>query len=218
MTTFPHNMYNSAYSIAIVDDHSLILQGLVSLLGRIRSYEVSATFTKGNELLQFLRTDPVDIVLLDISLPDINGLDLCLEIKRIAPDVIILGLSNHTERSVILQLMQNGASGYLLKNIDIVELEKCLDRAVNKQMVFSSAVQEIIANPTGSDLPLLPKLTKRETEILKLIALGKTSVQIAEELFLSPLTIETHRKRMMSKFKTKNMMSLIKITTENRLI
>ncbi len=211
-------MYNSAYSIAIVDDHSLILQGLVSLLGRIRSYEVSATFTKGNELLQFLRTDPVDIVLLDISLPDINGLDLCLEIKRIAPDVIILGLSNHTERSVILQLMQNGASGYLLKNIDIVELEKCLDRAVNKQMVFSSAVQEIIANPTGSDLPLLPKLTKRETEILKLIALGKTSVQIAEELFLSPLTIETHRKRMMSKFKTKNMMSLIKITTENRLI
>ncbi|WP_313260681.1 response regulator transcription factor [Sphingobacterium sp.] len=211
-------MYNSAYSIAIVDDHSLILQGLVSLLGRIRSYEVSATFTKGTELLQFLRTDPVDIVLLDISLPDINGLDLCLEIKRIAPDVIILGLSNHTERSVILQLMQNGASGYLLKNIDIVELEKCLDRAVNKQMVFSSAVQEIIANPTGSDLPLLPKLTKRETEILKLIALGKTSVQIAEELFLSPLTIETHRKRMMSKFKTKNMMSLIKITTENRLI
>lgn len=211
-------MYNSSYSIAIVDDHSLILQGLVSLLDRIKSYEVTATFTKGYELLKFLGTDPVDIVLLDISLPDINGIDLCLEIKRIAPSVIILGLSNHTERSVILQLMQNGASGYLLKNIDIVELEKCLDQAVNKQMVFSSAVQEIIANPIGSDLPLLPKLTKRETEILKLIALGKTSVQIAEELFLSPLTIETHRKRMMSKFKTKNMMSLIKITTENKLI
>jgi len=206
-------MYNPAYSIAIVDDHSLILQGLVSLLDRIKPYEVTATFTKGYELLKFLETDPVDIVLLDISLPDINGIDLCLEIKRIAPNVIILGLSNHTE-----QLMQNGASGYLLKNIDIVELEKCLDQAVNKQMVFSSAVQEIIANPIGSDLPLLPKLTKRETEILKLIALGKTSVQIAEELFLSPLTIETHRKRMMSKFKAKNMMSLIKITTEHRLI
>lgn len=211
-------MYNPAYSIAIVDDHSLILQGLVSLLDRIKPYEVTATFTKGYELLKFLETDPVDIVLLDISLPDINGIDLCLEIKRIAPNVIILGLSNHTERSVILQLMQNGASGYLLKNIDIVELEKCLDQAVNKQMVFSSAVQEIIANPIGSDLPLLPKLTKRETEILKLIALGKTSVQIAEELFLSPLTIETHRKRMMSKFKAKNMMSLINITTEHRLI
>ncbi len=211
-------MYKSAYSIAIVDDHSLIVQCLVSLLDRIKSYEVTATFTKGSELLQYLETDPVDIVLLDISLPDINGIDLCLEIKRIAPNVIILGLSNHTERSVILQLMQNGASGYLLKNIDIVELEKCLDQAVNKQMVFSSAVQEIIANPISSDLPLLPKLTKRETEILKLIALGKTSVQIAEELFLSPLTIETHRKRMMSKFKTKNMMSLIKITTENKLI
>ena len=211
-------MYNPAYSIAIVDDHSLILQGLVSLLYRIKPYEVTATFTKGYELLEFLGTDPVDIVLLDISLPDINGIDLCLEIKRIAPTVIILGLSNHTERSVILQLMQNGASGYLLKNIDIVELEKCLDQAVNKQMVFSSAVQEIIANPIGSDLPLLPKLTKRETEILKLIALGNTSAQIAEELFLSPLTIETHRKRMMSKFKAKNMMSLIKITTEHRLI
>lgn len=218
MTSFLKTMYNPAYSIAIVDDHSLILQGLVSLLDRIKPYEVTATFTKGYELLEFLETDPVDIVLLDISLPDINGIDLCLEIKRIAPTVIILGLSNHTERSVILQLMQNGASGYLLKNIDIVELEKCLDQAVNKQMVFSSAVQEIIANPIGSDLPLLPKLTKRETEILKLIALGNTSAQIAEELFLSPLTIETHRKRMMSKFKAKNMMSLIKITIENRLI
>lgn len=211
-------MYNTAHSIAIVDDHSLILQGLVSLLDRIKTYEVTATFTKGSDLLSFLQTDPVDIVLLDISLPDINGIDLCLEIKRIAPNVIILGLSNHTERSVILQLLQNGASGYLLKNIDIEELEKCLDQAVGKQMVFSAAVQDIIANPISSDLPLLPKLTKRETEILKLIASGKTSVQIAEELFLSPLTIETHRKRMMSKFKTKNMMSLIKIATDNKLI
>lgn len=211
-------MYSSVYSIAIVDDHSLILQGLVSLLDRIKTYEVTATFTKGTDLIAFLETEPVDIVLLDISLPDINGIDLCLEIKRIAPNVIILGLSNHTERSVILQLMQNGASGYLLKNIDIVELEKCLDQAVSKQMVFSAAVQEIIANPISSDLPLLPKLTKRETEILKLIAMGKTSIQIADELFLSPLTIETHRKRMMSKFKTKNMMSLIKIATENKLI
>ncbi|WP_156305609.1 response regulator transcription factor [Sphingobacterium endophyticum] len=212
-------MTNSrAYSIAIVDDHSLILQGLVGLLSRIRSYQVTGTFTRGSELLAFLETDPVDIVLLDISLPDINGIDLCLEIKRIAPSVIVLGLSNHTERSVILNLMQNGASGYLLKNIDINELEKCLDLAMTKQMVFSGAVQEIIANPSSTDLPLLPKLTKRETEILKLIALGRTSVQIADELFLSPLTIETHRKRMMSKFKTKNMMSLIKIATDNRLI
>ena len=212
-------MTNSrAYSIAIVDDHSLILQGLVGLLGRIKSYQVTGTFTRGSELLAFLETDPVDIVLLDISLPDINGTDLCLEIKRIAPLVIVLGLSNHTERSVILNLMQNGASGYLLKNIDIIELEKCLDLAMTKQMVFSEAVQEIIANPSSTDLPLLPKLTKRETEILKLIALGRTSVQVADELFLSPLTIETHRKRMMSKFKTKNMMSLIKIATDNRLI
>lgn len=212
-------MTNSrAYSIAIVDDHSLILQGLVGLLSRIRSYQVTGTFTRGSELLAFLETDPVDIVLLDISLPDINGIDLCLEIKRIAPSVIVLGLSNHTERSVILNLMQNGASGYLLKNIDINELEKCLDLALTKQMVFSGAVQEIIANPSSTDLPLLPKLTKRETEILKLIALGRTSVQIADELFLSPLTIETHRKRMMSKFKTKNMMSLIKIAADNRLI
>lgn len=211
-------MYNTAHSIAIVDDHSLILQGLVSLLDRIKTYEVTATFTKGSDLLSYLQTDPVDIVLLDISLPDINGIDLCLEIKRLAPNVIILGLSNHTERSVILQLLQNGASGYLLKNIDIEELEKCLDQAVGKQMVFSSAVKEIIANPVCTDLPLLPKLTKRETEILKLIAQGKTSAQIAEELFLSHLTIETHRKRMMSKFKTKNMMSLIRIAIENKLI
>ena len=211
-------MYTNAHSIAIVDDHSLILQGLLSLLERIKSYEVTATFTKGADLIRFLKNEPVDIVLLDISLPDINGIDLCLEIKRIAPQAIILGLSNHSERSVILQLLENGASGYLLKNIDIEELEKCLHQAVNGKMVFSAAIQDVIAHPISTELPQLPKLTKRETEILKLIASGKTSVQIAAELFLSPLTIETHRKRMMSKFKTKNMMSLIKIATDNKLI
>lgn len=211
-------MYTYPHSIAIVDDHSLILEGLMTLLGKIPSYEVTATFTKGAALLSYLEEEPVDIILLDVSLPDINGIDLCLEIKRLAPNAIVLGLSNHTERSIILQLLQNGASGYLLKDIDIEELKYCLDMAVKKQMVFSRAVHAIIANPAQGDLPLLPKLTKRETEILKLIAQGKTSIQIGKELFLSPLTIETHRKRMMSKFKTKNMMSLIRIATENKII
>ena len=206
------------YSIALVDDHLLILQGLNTLLEKINRYEIKAKFTSGAEILQFLKEDYVDILLLDISLPDSNGIDLCLEIKKICPECIVIGLSNHKERSVILQLLQNGASGYLLKNIDLEELEICLEKAVNKEMVFSKGVQEIIANPNQHDLPILPKLTKRETEILKLIANGKTSIQIGEELFLSPLTIETHRKRMMSKFKTKNMMSLIRIATEHKLI
>ena len=125
-------MYDTPHSVVIVDDHNLILQGLVSMMEGIMNYQVTATFTLGFELLEFLETNPVDIVLLDISLPDIN------------PNAIILGLSNHTERSVILQLLQNGASGYLLKNINTDELRECLDKAVSKQMVFSGAVQQII--------------------------------------------------------------------------
>ncbi|MGV6946781.1 response regulator [Sphingobacterium kyonggiense] len=179
---------------------------------------MTATFTKGSELLKYIETETVEIILLDISLPDINGIDFCLEIKPIEPKVIVLVMSNHTERSVIPQFMQNGATGYMHKNIDIVELQECLYRAVKNQMVFSSFVEQIIANPISYDLPLLPKHTKRETEILKLIATSKTSVQITEELFLSPFTIETHSERMKSKFKGKNMMSLIKLTMENKLI
>ena len=196
----------------------ILLEGLQRLLANMRGYEVTASFTNGLDFLDFLQTSTVDIALLDVTLPDVNGIELCAQVKRKAPDTIVIGLSNHSERSLILQLLQNGASGYLLKNIDARELKASLKEALNGQITFSREVKEIIARPSLSELKQLPKLTQREKEILQLIASGETTVSIAGKLYLSPLTVETHRKRMMNKYAAKNTASLIKLALENNLI
>ncbi|MGJ1194900.1 response regulator transcription factor [Sphingobacterium spiritivorum] len=211
-------MFEKTIKIAIVDDHLIVLEGLSRLIESNPEYTIAGTFTHGYDFLTFVKTEPVDIVLLDISLPDISGIDLCLQIKKAAPDAAIIAISNHIERSIILQMLQNGAVGYLLKNVDLHELKNALNEALSGKVTFSSDVKEIIARPHLHDLIELPKLTKREKEILQHIALGKTTTTIADELFLSPLTIETHRKRMMSKFKAKNMAALIKTAMEHNLI
>ena len=205
-------------SLAIVDDHLIVLEGLQRLLASAGNIHIAGTFTQGLEFVSFLKTNPVNIVLLDITLPDANGIDLCKEIKKISPQTCVLGLSNHSERSMILQMLHNGASGYLLKNISAEELILCINEAMNGQITFSHAVKEIMARPSMSDLNGIPQLTKREKEILHLIADGKTTATIAEELYLSPLTIETHRKNLMQKFKVKNVAALIKEAVQRQMV
>ena len=211
-------MWDSKATLAIVDDHTIVLEGLQKLLANMPHIEIAGSFTTGAEFISFLKTNNVNIVLLDISLPDANGIDLCKEIKKISPDTCVLALSNHSERSMIMQMLQNGATGYLLKNISARELASCIDEALNGQITFSKAVKEIMARPSLSELKGIPKLTKREKEILHLIAEGKTTAAMAEELYLSPLTIETHRKNLMQKFEVKNVAALIKVAVEQRLV
>lgn len=211
-------MWDNKAALAIVDDHLIVQEGLQKLLLHAKHINITGCFTQGLEFISFLKTNPVNIVLLDITLPDINGIDLCKDIKRIAPDTCVLALSNHSERSMILQMLQNGASGYLLKNISSEELINCIDEALNGQIAFSKAVKEIMARPSTSDLKGIPQLTKREKEILHLISEGKTTATIAEELYLSPLTIETHRKNLMQKFKVKNVAALIKEAAQRHMV
>lgn len=205
-------------TLSIVDDHLIVLEGLQKLLASAGHIEIAGTFTHGLEFIAFLKNNPVSVVLLDITLPDANGIDLCKEIKKISPDTCILALSNHSERSMILQMLHNGASGYLLKNVSAEELISCINEALDGQIAFSRAVKEIMARPSMSDLDGIPQLTKREKEILHLIAAGKTTVVIAEELYLSPLTIETHRKNLMQKFKVRNVAALIKEAVQRQMV
>src|ERR1700743_712621 len=102
--------------LALVDDHPIVIHGIVSLLTKQEEISVTGTFNNGEDFLSFLKENKPDIVLLDIMLPDTNGIDLCKQIKAISPGIRILALSNHTERSLIMQMLQNGASGYILKN------------------------------------------------------------------------------------------------------
>ncbi|GGI28521.1 response regulator [Pedobacter mendelii] len=200
--------------LAIVDDHPVVIEGLQKLLLNVDEIDLAGTFTSGSDFIQFLKNSSIELVILDISLPDINGTDLCKQIKTIAPETIVLAFSNHTERSVVMKMLQNGASGYLLKNVSAVELLNCINESLKGQIVFSEAVKEIITKPGLQNFSEIPKLTKREKEILCLISEGRITIDIAKMLFLSKLTVETHRKNLLQKFKAKNVAELIKIASK----
>jgi DNA-binding NarL/FixJ family response regulator len=130
----------------------------------------------------------------------------------------VLAFSSHGERAVVMQLLQSGASGYLLKNVSAEELLHCIDEALNGQISFSNEVKKIMARPAAHELRSIPQLTKREKQILQLIAEGKTNAAIAAQLSLSTLTVETHRKNLMQKFEVKNAAALIRIAMEQQLL
>lgn len=205
-------------SIVIVDDHPIVIQGLKMMLENEKYFHIAGTFNDGAGIRNFIATNEADIILLDITLPDFSGIELCAEIKKNAPRTSVLMLSNRSERSIIMQCIQNGASGYLLKNATIEELHSCIRGALSGNIVFCHEVKEIISVPSQFELAGIPRLTKREKEILKLLAEGKTSGTIAEQLFLSPLTVDTHRKNIMQKFQVKNVAELINVAGQNNLI
>jgi len=205
-------------NIAIVDDHPIVIQGLKTMLQNEKYFHIAGTFIDGKGILNFIRSNDLDIILLDITLPDTNGIELCKEIKKIMPKTSVIMLSNRSERSIIMQCIQNGANGYLLKNATINELTECIHGALSGNIVFSQEVKEIISRPSAKELAGIPRLTKREKEIFKMVTEGKTSVMIANELFLSPLTIDTHRKNLMQKFGVNNTAELIKIAVQQNII
>ncbi|MBD1421590.1 response regulator [Sphingobacterium chuzhouense] len=210
-------MYNNTpINIALVDDHPMILEGLKSLLQQHGRFQIFS-FTKGVAILDFIQENTIDVILLDIVLSDANGLDLCKSIKQKSPSSIVIGISNQAERSIIFRFLENGGNGYILKNADAQEIIQCIDKALLGELALSKEVQEIISSPSTSTFEL-PRLTKREQQILQAIAHGQTSAKIAESLFISVITVETHRRNLMQKFKAKNMIELVKIATENKLL
>lgn len=210
-------MENEKINIVIVDDHPIVIEGLRMMLRSQPFFNVAGSFASGAETLSFIRSEMVDIVLLDITLPDSNGTELCREIKKISPSTSVIMFSNRSERSIIMQSIQNGASGYLLKNTSIDDLVIGIRGALSGDIVFCNETKQIISLPSQTSLPI-PRLTKREKQILQMVAQGKTSNVIAEELFLSPLTVDTHRKNLLQKFQAKNSTELINLAVQQRMI
>ncbi|NQD69453.1 response regulator transcription factor [Sphingobacterium shayense] len=210
-------MYNkNSLNLAIVDDHPMVLEGLKSLLQQSTKFQIFS-FTKGAALLDFIQENRIDVLLLDIVLSDGNGLDFCKIIKQKSPKTIVIGISNQAERSIIFRFLENGGSGYILKNADAYEIIQCVENAIIGDLALSKEVQEIMLRPSANSFEL-PRVTKREQQILQAIAQGHTSVEIAEKLFISVITVETHRRNLLQKFKARNMIELVKIATENKLI
>ncbi|MGG7469953.1 response regulator [Chryseobacterium arthrosphaerae] len=203
-------MFQHKIKIALVDDHPMVLEGLAKVLSSVNNIEITQHFFDGQSLLQFLDHTAVDIVLLDITLPDIDGIVLCRTIKSNSPKTIVLALSHHHNRKIIMDMLNNGANGYMLKNVSLEELVNCISAALKGEIVFSRDVKEIIASPQLSGDEKSIRLTNREKEVLDLIAAGKTTMQMAQQLFISKFTIESHRKNLLQKFEAKNVAELIR--------
>lgn len=204
--------------VFIIDDHPMVVAGLNSLLGRLENIEVAGAVSNAFDAIPFLKKNKIEVVLLDINLPDISGIDLCKKIHKEFPDIKILGISTFSERSYISRMIENGASGYLIKSASADEIAEAID-TVLKGKIYLSVSMEHIAKPL-SIMPSdnLPALTKREKEILHLISEGLTNNQIAEKLFISPLTVDSHRKNLLTKLNVNNTASLIKLAVQNGLI
>jgi DNA-binding NarL/FixJ family response regulator len=207
-------------TIAIVEDHPVVVEGLQRILINDLPVKTILEYYTGKDFIDDVKHNrqSIDVVLLDITLPDINGIELCRQIKSLLPDTYILGFSNHNDRSLVMQLLTSGASGYILKNASATELVNCILQVLDGQVAFSEEIRKIINKPSAQQLKTIPPLTRREKQILKMIAEGKTSVDIANELMVSPLTIETHRRNLMQKMEVKNAAALIRTATELQLL
>jgi DNA-binding NarL/FixJ family response regulator len=204
--------------LAVVDDHPIVIEGIKHLFKEDPKYGAVLSFVTAASFLAYIKDNHVDIVLLDMMLPDGNGVELCKEIKLQMPGACILGMSNLAERSTVLKLLQNGASGYLLKSAPATEILNSLELAQQGEIVLSPEVKELLTNsPIKSD-KALPSLTKREKQLLTLLAAGKTTAMIADELQLSRFTVDTYRKNLLQKFEVKNTSELLMLLVQEKLL
>lgn len=203
-------------TVFIIDDHQMIIEGIHSLLLSEKDIEWMGSAKLPDELLNILKTRQPDVLLMDINLPQKSGLDLCLEVKEKYPGVQIIGLSTSFQASVIRKMKENGASGYLLKDASKKEIVAALHAVSQGREYVSFSVAEVLKQKTPTDR--LPVLTKREKEVLELIAEGWTNQEIADKLFLNCTTVDSHRKNMLTKFNVKNTAALIKLAMTNHLI
>jgi DNA-binding NarL/FixJ family response regulator len=203
-------------TVFIIDDHQMIIEGIHSLLLNEKDIEWMGSARLPDELLNILKTRQPDVLLMDINLPQKSGLDLCSEVKESYPGVQIIGLSTSFQASVIRKMRENGASGYLLKDASKKEIVTALHEVNQGREYVSFSVAEVLKQKTPTDR--LPVLTKREKEVLELIAEGWTNQEIADKLFLNCTTVDSHRKNMLTKFNAKNTAALVKIAVSNHLI
>ena len=193
--------------IFIVDDHYMVIEGIRSLLQNEKSIEWMGHAMNAASCLAFLNKQLPDVILMDINLPDISGIDLCKEIKTKYPSVFIIGLSTFNQQSFIQKMMDNGASGYVLKNATQEELISAIETVMKGKTYLSEEASHTLRKDNAASIVL----TRREKEVLELIADGMTNAEIAQKLFISVTTVDTHRKNLLAKFETKNTAALIKI-------
>jgi DNA-binding NarL/FixJ family response regulator len=203
------------YRIVLADDHAMLREGIKGIISESKGLAVVGEASDGLELLRLLMKTPVDMVVLDVSMPKLRGIEAAREIKRQHPDIRILFLSMYKKREYLRLALGAGADGYLLKEDTGFELIRAID-AIRQGRTYLSAIllkqapEDLIGICRGSDRHDRDVLTHREREVLKLVGEGKTSKEIADMLFISPFTVSNHRKNIKRKLNIRKQADLIK--------
>jgi DNA-binding NarL/FixJ family response regulator len=207
----------SRMRIILVDDHTILLEGVRGLLQNESDLQIVGAFPDGDKAIEFLKTNEVDLVVTDFNMPGIDGLSFIQMIGRLKPEAFIIVLSMHDEVHLVKEILKTGVHGYVLKKDTHLELLKAIHEVKRGKIYLSSDISKmLIVNLQKPDEGRL--LTDREREILKLISKEYSNKQIAEELFISERTVETHRKNIFRKTGTNSLVGLIKFAYANNLI
>jgi len=209
--------------VIIADDHAVVRQGIRHVLEEIPGLEVVAEAGSGEEVLGLMEGKAPDLLVLDISMPDKNGLEVARELRGAGSEVGILVLSMHDNPEYVLEAVRVGADGYVLKDVGPAELREAVETVFDGKEYFTERVTHQLSVALREELERerqrsrLDQLTGREREVLLRVASGRTNREIAEEFGISPRTVETHRERVMAKLRIRTVAGLTRFVVENGL-
>ena len=208
--------------IIVADDHQIVRDGLRSLLDSEPDIDVIAEAENGRKTIQLVREFMPDVVVMDITMPDLNGIEATRQILDEFPQVKIIALSMHHHEQFVSGMLMVGASGYLLKDCSVDELTAAIRAATKGEVYLSPGVANVVLKnylrqlkESGKSIP--PLLTPRETEVLQLVSEGKTSKEIASIMHISAKTVDTHRRQMMAKLNVSSIAQLTKYAIRSGL-
>jgi DNA-binding NarL/FixJ family response regulator len=207
-------------SVMIADDHAIVRQGLKQILSETDDIKVTGEAETGFQAIKIARQQDFNVMLLDISLPDRNGIEILKQIKKDKPSLAVLMLSMHNEHEFAIRALKAGASGYLNKQSAPAQLVVAIRQVAAGDKYVSSVVAQELANIINSDTdkPLHATLSDREYQTLCFIAAGKTLSEISSEMFLSPKTVSVYRARLLEKLKLTNNSEIIRYAIKNKLV
>lgn len=213
--------------VVLVDDHKIIRDGLKALLSNNNEIEVVGECSNGNELIEFLKHNEIRVVLMDINMPELNGIDTTTIITKEFPKVRVLALSMHKEDRFISKILKEGALGYVLKSTSGKELIEAIKKVAAGENYFSEEVVAIMMSKYTKNGPIakataglvsIDEFTSREVEIIKLVANGLTNNKIADTLIISPRTVDTHRRNILQKLGVHNTAGIVKFAFKHELV
>ena len=206
--------------VAITDDHTIVIEGIKTMLKSNKEVEIVQSFENLKDTFEQLK-DSIAVLLLDINLPDGNGINACKELLKKNPNLKIIALTNFEDSLFIKQILKNGASGYLLKNTSKTEMIEAIKEVMEGKRYLPKRISEILLNDSiglETSSYFIPKLTAREKEILHLIIQEFTTEEMATKLFLSTKTVESHRSNLIQKLGVKNTAGLVRVAFEKGLL